>query len=150
MAEKAVTAAIVGQMIAEAVKGLATEEGVKLLIVDSREGCVTREELAAIVADLATREELSELANTQFTELIPGLSASVYTLSEDGPTEPIPAEFLDGLVFRSSRQKKTPEGRVNVPIERPLTPGDVLNWKDNGPTVSIVTADGRKYTVDKE
>jgi hypothetical protein len=34
-------------------------------------------------------------------------------------------------------------------MERPLTADDVLDWKDYGDTVVIVTTDGQKYKVDK-
>lgn len=63
--------------------------------------------------------------------------------------KPIDEKYLAGLVFKSSKQKKTDEGTANVPTERPLTQADVLDWKDNGPTVTIVTADGQKHLVSK-
>lgn len=63
--------------------------------------------------------------------------------------EAIDKKYLAGLKYKSSTAKKTEEGVRFIPTERALTPADVLDWKDNGPTVTIVTADGRKHTVDK-
>lgn len=64
--------------------------------------------------------------------------------------ETIDKKHLEGLVFKSSKPKKTETGTVNVPTERALTPDDVLDWKDSGGSVNIVTADGQKYTVTKK
>ena len=64
--------------------------------------------------------------------------------------EAIDKKYLEGLVFKSSKPKKTEEGTINVPTERPLAPGDVLDWKDIGTGVIIVTGDGQKYTVAKK
>lgn len=64
--------------------------------------------------------------------------------------ESIDKKLLEGLVFKSSKPKKGDNGTVNVPTERPLTPADVLDWKDNGAAVVIVTADGQKHTVAKK
>lgn len=60
-------------------------------------------------------------------------------------TEQIDKKYLAGLKFCSSKPAK--EGYV--PTERNLNPSDVLDWKDNGDTVTIVTADGKKYAVNK-
>ncbi|WP_298434547.1 hypothetical protein [Geobacter sp.] len=65
-------------------------------------------------------------------------------------TKPIDAKFLKGLVFRSSEPQKTEEGTRHAPTKRDLEPADVLDWKDNGATITIVTADGQKHTVDKK
>ncbi|MBC8018604.1 MAG: hypothetical protein H7X83_08815 [Verrucomicrobia bacterium] len=62
----------------------------------------------------------------------------------------IDAKYLEGLLFKSSKQKKTEDGLVNIPTERQLTPADVLDWKDNGPSLTIVTADGQKHVVSKK
>ena len=64
--------------------------------------------------------------------------------------ETIDKKYLEGLVFKSSKQKKTDSGNVHVPTERALTPADVLDWKDSGKDLVIVTADGQKYRVAKE
>lgn len=64
--------------------------------------------------------------------------------------EAIDKKYLEGLVSRSAKSKKTETGTVNVPTERALTPADVLDWKDNGKSVTIVTADGQKYCVAKK
>ena len=64
--------------------------------------------------------------------------------------KPIDAKYLKGLVYRSSEPRKTEEGTRHVPTERELAPGDVLDWKDNGATVTIVTGDGQKHVVEKK
>jgi len=64
--------------------------------------------------------------------------------------EAIDKKYLEGLVFKSSKPKKTDSGNVHVPVERALTPADVLDWKDSGKDLVIVTADGQKYRVAKE
>lgn len=61
-------------------------------------------------------------------------------------SEAIDKKLLAGLKFRSSKPGK--DGGF-VPTERNLTPGDVLDWAENGSVVTIVTADGQKYKVDK-
>jgi hypothetical protein len=65
--------------------------------------------------------------------------------------KPIDAKWLKGLVFRTSKTVEGTTGQVRmVPEERELTPDDVLDWKDTGPRIVIITADGRKLTVDKK
>lgn len=65
--------------------------------------------------------------------------------------EPIDKKYLAGLKWRSSKQVKDGKGKVtNQPVERALQPADVLDWKDQGATVVIVTSDGRKHQVDKK
>lgn len=63
-------------------------------------------------------------------------------------------KYLKGLKFRGSEMKETKEdGRKKksyIPFERNLTLADVLSWKDNGDSVTIVTADGQKYNVSKK
>ena len=61
--------------------------------------------------------------------------------------EQIDKKLLAGLKFKSS--EKGEEGGY-VPTKRPLTPADVLDWKDNGASVTIVAADGQKHIVDKK
>lgn len=66
----------------------------------------------------------------------------------------IDPKHLKGLKFRYSEGKQVVEdGRKVVryaAAERPLKPEDVLDWKDTGEQIVLVTADGRKVTVDKE
>jgi hypothetical protein len=57
-------------------------------------------------------------------------------------SEAIDKKFLGGLKFTGSDKK----GEL---VTRALQPGDVIGWRDNGATVTIATADGQKYTVDK-
>lgn len=64
--------------------------------------------------------------------------------------KPIDAKYLKGLVYRSSNPEKSEEGVRHVPTKRDLEPADVLDWKDNGDTVTIVTADGQKHVVSKK
>lgn len=63
--------------------------------------------------------------------------------------EAIDKKYLTGLKYKGSNPKKTEEGVKHIPFERNLKVEDVLDWKDNGATVTIVTADGAKYTVEK-
>lgn len=62
----------------------------------------------------------------------------------------IDGKFLKGLTFRSSKPVKGQDGTRHQPTERALKPSDVLNWIDQGETVVIVAADGRKYNVNKK
>ena len=67
----------------------------------------------------------------------------------------IDAKLLKGLTYRTSEVKKTKDDngkdkKTWMPVERPLKPEDVLDWKDRGGTVVIVAKDGRKYRVEKE
>jgi hypothetical protein len=63
-------------------------------------------------------------------------------------------QWLKGLTYRGTTAKPVEEdGRKKVTyvtFERPLEAGDVLDWKDKGTTVVIVTKDGRKYSVSKK
>ncbi|GER92682.1 hypothetical protein A45J_0400 [hot springs metagenome] len=65
----------------------------------------------------------------------------------------IDAKYLKGLKFRTSEAKKVKEdGEEKVrhtPVERDLTTDDVLDWKDKGDSVTVVTKDGQKYNVSK-
>jgi len=65
--------------------------------------------------------------------------------------EQIDGKWLKGLLFRTS-ERKQPKGEAarHVPVERKLRPSDVLDWRDTGETLVIVTADGRKHIVDKK
>ncbi|MDD2319167.1 MAG: hypothetical protein PHO83_03855 [Geobacteraceae bacterium] len=65
--------------------------------------------------------------------------------------ERIDAKYLKGLKFTTSVKKQVPgEAVKHAPAERRLGPADVLDWQDLGDTVIIVSADGRKHTVDKK
>lgn len=63
--------------------------------------------------------------------------------------EAIDKKFLAGLKHRSSKQKSKEEKNVFIPTERPLQPGDVLDWSEKGNILTIVTADGQKHKVNK-
>jgi len=62
-------------------------------------------------------------------------------------------QYLKGLVFRTSRPKevKGESGTKvqHIPVERELTPADMLDWKDLPDRVVIVAADGQKHEVKK-
>ena len=62
----------------------------------------------------------------------------------------IEKKYLTGLKFKGSKKVKGEDGTSHVPTERALTPADVLDWLDKGATVIVVTADGRKHTVNKK
>lgn len=69
--------------------------------------------------------------------------------------EVIKAAYLKGLTFTTSEPRKAKgedgrEGIKHVPVERALKPEDVLDWKDCGDRVVMVTADGQKTTVLKK
>ena len=63
----------------------------------------------------------------------------------------VDAKQLKGLVFKGAKpvivevdgQNKT----VYEPFQRDLTPDDVLNSREDGNTIIICTADGKKYTL---
>jgi urease accessory protein UreE len=63
-------------------------------------------------------------------------------------------KWLEGLSFSFAEKTMIEkDGRKTlhaVPKKRPLKEEDMLDWKDNGETVVIVTKDGKKYTVKKK
>lgn len=65
----------------------------------------------------------------------------------------IDAKLLEGLTFRTSEPRKIKKDGLDkiqhIPVERPLKPENVLDWKDKEDAVVIVTADGQKYEVSK-
>lgn len=139
--------------IATALEGLATKtavEGDLLKIVDNLKNFVTVEVLEQRLADLITKDQWNEALEGMLTTAVPLTGIRPDLAAAEIQSDPIPPEYLTGLVFRSSKQKKTETGKANIPTERPLVPEDVLSWKDNGETVTIITADGQKHTVDKE
>lgn len=68
----------------------------------------------------------------------------------------IDKKCLDGLIFRGATTETVKDeetGREtgrSVPFSRPLEQDDVLDWVDNGATITLVTADGKKHTVSKK
>ncbi len=64
--------------------------------------------------------------------------------------KPINKKYLAGLTFRTNQVVKGEEGNRFAPLERELTPDDVLNWREEGTVLIIITADGRKYRVDRK
>ena len=67
--------------------------------------------------------------------------------------EAIDKKYLDGLKYRASKTKKVEKDGRKVTTyeatERNLREEDVLAWRDNGQSVTIVTADGQKVEVRK-
>lgn len=135
------------------------EERVKILLVDAEKklgemvatalaGVVTKDQLSELTADLITKDQWNQALEGMFSTPVPLTGLRPEMVPEEVP--PIPEVLLRGLVFRTSRQKKTENGKVNVPVERALTAADVLSWRDNGDTVIIIAADGQKHTVEKE
>jgi hypothetical protein len=66
----------------------------------------------------------------------------------------IDKKYLEDLDFHSSEGKAVvgENGRksmVYTPTVRPLLPSDVLDWKETGVSIILVTADGRKHIVPK-
>lgn len=66
----------------------------------------------------------------------------------------IDPKYLKGLRFNYSeaKEEKGEDGRKvrkYIPKDRPLRPEDVLAFKEHPDHVVIVTADGRKLTVQK-
>ncbi len=68
-------------------------------------------------------------------------------------TEKIDRKYLIGLKFKASEGRTvTKDGRdviEYVTVERALKPEDVIGWRDTGPEIIIVTADGHKSTISK-
>lgn len=146
-----ITPAQISKMIEEKIANLANGEDV-LKLAENLKNFVTHDHLKEQTSELITKDQWNEALDGMLTASTPVTLSGIHPGFASGLTllEPIAAEWLEGLVFRSARTKKTDSGTVNHPTERPLTPGDVLNWNDNGDTVSFVTADGQKYTIDKE
>lgn len=67
--------------------------------------------------------------------------------------EKIDAKYLKGAKYKTSEGRKVNEdGRETTKyavVERPMRQDDVLDWKDNGGNIVMVTADGQKLTVAK-
>lgn len=142
-----------GEMIAKALAGVVTKETVAgdlHKIVDNFKNFVSLEELEQRLSDLITKDQWNEALEGMLSTAVPLTGLRPELALAETQTDPIPPEYLTGLVFRSSRLKKTDDGKANIPTERPLAPCDVLSWKDDGDTVTIITADGQKHTVDKE
>lgn len=144
---------LIGERIAQAIAGLAKKEEVTgdlHKIVDNFKNFVLVEELDKHLSALITKDQWNEALEGMLSTAVPLTGIRPELALAETQTDPIPPEYLTGLVFRSSRLKKTDDGKANIPTERPLAPSDVLNWKDDGDTVTIITADGQKHTVDKE
>lgn len=66
----------------------------------------------------------------------------------------IDEKLLQGLRFRYSEEKIVTENgrkiKKYIPQERDLTVDDILSMKDYGDSLMIVTADGKKYSIQKK
>jgi hypothetical protein len=64
------------------------------------------------------------------------------------------AKYLEGLTFSGSKPVKVKKDGAdkidNQKFERSLTADDVLDWKDAGDSVVIISKDGKKYNVIKK
>ncbi len=63
--------------------------------------------------------------------------------------KPINKKYLAGLTFRTNQVIDGADGRRFIPVERELTQDDVLNWREEGSVLVIITADGRKQRVER-
>lgn len=102
---------------------------------------LAKEHAATMLAD-----HLAQDHQTPAAPALPGAAPAVM----QGPVD---VKYLKGLVYRTSKPKKggpnDDDATVHVPVERDLTPEDVLAWRDLGDSVKIVAADGQTYTVKK-
>ena len=64
--------------------------------------------------------------------------------------EKIDKALLEGLTFSGSKAVKNAGKTEYQKFTRELTPDDVLDFKDTGSAVTIVTKDGKKYSVAKK
>lgn len=65
--------------------------------------------------------------------------------------ERILEKYLKGIVIRNNKQIEGSNKHIKYEaITKAATPEDVLDWKDCGNTISIVTKDGKKYSVPKD
>lgn len=128
---------VLEKLITENFKSVLTEERVRVLIKEAS-------------AELITKDQWNEALEGMLSTAVPLTGLRPDLAAADVPADPIPEMYLDGLSFRTSRPKAGENGKtVNIPVERALRADDVLSWRDTGATVTIVVADGQKYTVDK-
>jgi hypothetical protein len=67
----------------------------------------------------------------------------------------IDKKYLAGLTYSGSKAKEVkeegqPKRTIYIPFDRQAEPGDVLDWKDLGDSISVVMKDGKKYSVAKK
>lgn len=83
------------------------------------------------------------------------LLARELALKPKAKGEPVPAKYLKGLSYNGAKHEEVFDKKlgkkkmVHTPFERPLAPGDVMDWKDNGEVIVIVAKDGKKHEVNK-
>ena len=147
------------ELITEAILGLATEKNAVLLIGAATEGI--GKELALKLAGLVTEERVIELLQGAVTEdqvrqmigdeFFP--QGRLVLLGDDNEEGAFDPAWLAGLGFKGAKKggKAEPgQRRRNIPFIRPLTPEDVLSFRETETTVRIVAADGQCHTVQKK
>ena len=136
-----VTAELVAQMIADAIKNLVTVEQLQLGIGEATKGLMTEEQARELIAQ--SQNEMFDYVN----------AATLETITGDQPqATPLDPTWLEGLAFRGAKQeKKIVDGRprlIGKSFTRPLLPDDVLSHRVDGDQVIIVSGDGQKHTVE--
>ena len=173
--EKSKNVAVVGineerakVLIAEAIKGLLTVEGLAdelkglgfIVITEEQAKELARgmvaDTLAAFKADLlkldlVTRAELDEALHDLQPHSLEAITGTLLRAEEEAEPPTLDPAYLDGLTFHGSERKKGKEGErdVHVPTKRPLRPEDVLSFRETATHIHIATADGKKHQVKK-
>lgn len=138
----------VTQLLKEAGFIVSSEDRVKELVAEGYEGTVKLIEEAIRV--IPNEDRIRELIGESFQ---PGQFATAELLPYNAAAEkpPLDPDWLEGLVFKGSRRGKAVKGQPKpdfVPFERPLEEGDVLSYAVGENTVTLISADGHKYTVE--
>lgn len=162
----AVTLEQVSQMIAAAMTGAVTMEQVTQAIESAKASL--REEMNQATSNLFTREEFKAAIDAFYSDFertvgvavqaevsrrsdqIPPVVKAELAVQPKGPIDP---KYLAGLKYRTSEARKGGPGdddsTIHVPVERDLTPADVLDWVVVNDQVNFITADGKSVTVPK-
>lgn len=97
--------------------------------------------------------ELEQKVHAAGEPVLAAWSSTTEQLSE--PQIEFDHAWLDGLVYKGSEEVKPEDGQNGrkvkrfQPFERKAEMGDVLSWKVDGDSVTIVLADGSKYQVER-
>lgn len=145
----------VAEMIAAAIQGLVTESRVDTLIINAT--AALKHSVAESINGLVTEEQVKELFNEAYSGMIGGelLQPVAGIIGEVAAPAlpPLDPDWLEGLTFngvnRSVLKEKGQRPKaVSKPFSRPLTPEDVLSYAVGEGSVTLVTADGKKHTVE--
>jgi len=152
-----VTAEMVTEMIAAALKGYAAQEALQVLVTGKEldgklDGYLPKQAGEQYLTIAGAQEMLGGL----FEEFLASAATmSAADLSAAATAKPaVNPLWLEGLLFRDAKlDREEIEGRpkmISTPIKRPLRVGDVLDYRidQDNETVTLVTTDGQKYTVD--